>query len=228
MIVDKNNNKTKRPNNLFKAFLKSKAVKRIFDYLLSTLLLFITFPIFILISLLIKFYSKGDIFYLAERIGLNGKKFKMYKFRTFHENADEISKSFSVPDSDPRRTRLGKKLKKFRLNELPQLINVIKGEMSLVGPRPEVEYYIKKLKGREKEILTIKPGITDFASIKFINEGKILDRCNYKNKDLAYEKLIRPEKLRLQLKYLMERNIIIDVKLLLKTISLIFKEWTKK
>lgn len=201
-----------------KKFLKSETTKRIFDFLLSAIFLCLLLPLFIIIAILIKIDSKGDIFYIAGRVGLNGKKFKMYKFRTFLDDANKHSTAFSAPTNDPRITKLGKKLKKYCLNELPQLINILKGEMSFVGPRPEVEYYIKKLKNEEKKILTLKPGLTDLASIKFINEGEILEKSRYTNKDVAYERLIRPKKIKLQLRYIKERSLWLDIKIMIGTI----------
>ena len=190
--------------------------KRVFDLILASVVLFISFPFFVFFSIAIKLDSKGGVFYRAKRTGKNSRVFKMYKFRSMFENADKI-KIFSTSEDDSRITKIGKLMRKYKIDEIPQLMNILKGEMSFVGPRPEVPYYTSMFKGEEKDILSIKPGFTDFASVKFRNEAELLKGSD--NPDKAYEELIRPEKIRLQLKYMQKRNFWLDIKIVLKTIS---------
>jgi len=191
-------------------------LKRIFDVVFSILGLLLLFPLFVFVAVKIKLDSEGPVFYRGKRIGKFGKPFRIFKFRTMYANADEISQNQSAGDDDPRITELGKSLRSSKLNELPQLINVLKGEMSLVGPRPEVEKYVKVYTEEEKAILTVPPGITDYASIKFHNEGEILNGSP--DPDKTYEEEIRPEKLRLQLEYVRNHSFWIDLKILVKTL----------
>jgi lipopolysaccharide/colanic/teichoic acid biosynthesis glycosyltransferase len=189
--------------------------KRVFDFILALVGLTITFPIFLIISLLIKLDSKGPVFFKQIRVGKGGKPFFIYKFRTMVKDADKLGKSLTTKD-DPRITRVGKFLRKYKLDELPQLINVLKGEMSFVGPRPEVPEYVKKF-GREFDyILRVKPGITDFASIEFRDENELLEERE--NAEDFYLKEILPKKLNLNRKYVENRSFIVDIILILKTI----------
>ena len=173
-------------------------MKKIFDFLVSTIALIIMFPIFIMISLLIIMTSKGGVFFRGERVGKNGKIFKIYKFRSMKKNSEGNGK-WNIGDNDPRVTKIGAFLRKTKLDELPQLINVIRGEMSLVGPRPELKYYVDKYKNKEKAILDLRPGITDWASMVNIAQYEVFTKVE--DPDLAYEKHIRPVKLKLQLYY---------------------------
>ena len=147
--------------------------KRLFDILFSFIGLAVLFPLIVLIGLLVKQGSCGPVFYRGLRIGKSARPFKMYKFRTMAANADKIGGS-STANDDVRITKVGRVLRKYKLDELPQLINVFKGEMSFVGPRPEVPYYVGMFNGEEKAILSVKPGITDWASLWNSNEGVIL------------------------------------------------------
>jgi len=149
-------------------------IKRLFDIIFSIIGLIILSPLLIIISVLIKLGDRGPVFYKGTRVGLNGKLFKMYKFRTMVINADKIGGP-SSSDDDARITKIGKLLRKFKLDEFPQFINVLKGEMSFVGPRPEVKEVVGLYTERELPILTLKPGITDYASLWNSNEGKILE-----------------------------------------------------
>lgn len=198
-----------------------KFTKRVFDFSLAMVLLVFLLPFFLIVSFLIKLEDHGNIFYYSERIGLNGKKFTMYKFRSMFEHADKI-KIMSTSDDDFRITKIGRTLRSYKLDELPQLINVFKGEMSFVGPRPEIEYYTSQFKGEERKILEVKPGIADFASIKFRNEGEILAKSSIKDKNRAYELLIQPEKIRLQLEYIKKRGFWLDLRLILKTLKAVW------
>ena len=193
-------------------------VKRIFDLLASTIGLIILSPLFLLISLAIKLESKGKIFYLQKRVGLNGREFKLIKFRSMYENSDK--KGLLTIGNDNRITKVGKFLRKYKLDELPQLINVIKGEMSIVGPRPEVRKYVELYTEEQKKVLSVKPGITEFASIEYRNENELLAKS--KNPEKTYIEKIMPQKLDLNLKYVRERGMIIDLKIIFLTLKKIF------
>ena len=196
-------------------------IKRLFDVVSSLCGLIIIFPLFVLLAVLIKFGSKGSIFYDGARVGKNGKLFKMLKFRSMVFNADKIGGPSTAGD-DPRLTKMGIFLKKYQLDELPQLINVLKGDMSLVGPRPEVQIYVDMMSEEEKEnILSVRPGITDWASLWNFHESEVLQGSIDPEK--TYLEKIRPEKIRLQLKYVKERSFVIDLKIILQTIAKIFK-----
>ena len=196
-------------------------IKRLFDILFSFLGLLTTLPFLLIIALIIKLSSKGPVFYRGERIGKNGKPFRIFKFRTMVINADKMGGP-STANDDPRLLKIGLFLKKFQLDELPQLINVLKGEMSFVGPRPEVKIYVDLLSEEEKgKILSLRPGMTDFASLWNFHEGEILKGSSDPEK--TYLEKIRPKKIELQLKYAKERNFWLDIRLILKTIAKIFK-----
>ena len=170
---------------------------------------------------MVKLDSKGPVFYKGLRIGRWGKPFWIYKFRTMVPGADKIGGPSTAAD-DPRLTKVGKFLKKYQLDELPQLINVLKGEMSFVGPRPEVPQYIELLSKEEKEkILSVRPGMTDYASLWNFHEGEILKGSPDPEK--VYLEKIRPKKIKLQLKYIEDQSFWLDIKLILKTIFKIFK-----
>lgn len=192
-------------------------MKSSFDFTTSILGLAILSPFLLLLTILIKIDSPGSIFYRGERVGLNGRKFKIYKFRTMVQNAEIVGAS-STSDEDPRITNIGRFLRKYKLDELPQLINVLMGDMSFVGPRPEVKKFVDLYTEEERKILTVKPGITDWASLKFDNEGEIIKKSGIIDYDEAYAKLIRPEKLKLQLKYVNNHNFWTDIKIIFKTI----------
>ena len=195
--------------------------KRIFDIIFSLFGIVITFPIWILAVFLIKKDSPGPVFYIAKRIGKGGVPFRMYKFRTMVNNADKIGGP-STPGDDIRLTKTGKFLKRFQIDELPQLINILKGDMSFVGPRPEVKMYVDMMTEEEKNvILSVKPGITDYASLWNFSEWKVLSGSMDPERD--YLEKIRPKKIRLQIKYVKERNFWIDIKIILKTILKIFQ-----
>ena len=192
-------------------------LKRIFDLIFSTLGLILLSPFFIFLAIAIKMESDGPIFYRGVRIGRHGQPFKIFKFRSMVQNAEKIGAA-STSLSDSRVTRTGKIIRNYKLDEFSQLINVVFGNMSLVGPRPEVQKFVDQYTEEEKIILTIRPGITDFASIKFHNEGEIIETSGIEDADEAYAKLIRPEKLKLQIKYVKEQNIFLDIKLIFKTL----------
>lgn len=188
-------------------------VKRFFDAVSALIGLAFLSPLFLVISIIIKKESPGPVFYRGVRSGLNGKLFRIFKFRTMVTNAESIGGP-STALNDPRLTKVGAFLRKYKLDEFPQLINVLKGEMSIVGPRPQVEEYTKLYNDDEKVILSVKPGITDYASIRFINLDKILGD---EKVDEKYMKEIEPEKNRLRIKYAREHNFWIDCKIIFLT-----------
>jgi len=196
--------------------------KRIFDLVLSGILIVLLLPFMLVISIAIYIGYPWIIIYKSERVGKNGEKFGMFKFSTLVRNADNLG-GIAVAREDGRTTKVGKFLRRTKLDELPTLFNVFKGDMSFVGPRPEVPFYVEKFTEEEKKILSVPQGITDFSSIRFRNESEILENSGYEDKDKAYEDLIQPEKLKLQLKYVKERNFLLDVKLILITIKSVFK-----
>jgi len=189
--------------------------KRIFDIIASGIGLIVFSPLMLIIAYLIKKEDGGPVFYRGVRVGKYGKPFRIYKFRTMVVDAEKIGGP-STADDDPRITRVGKILRKYKLDELPQLINVLKGEMSIVGPRPEVQFYVDMFTEEEKDILSVKPGITDWASLWNPDEGAIL--AGSPDPEKTYMEKIRPTKIRLQLKYVKERSFWVDLKIIALTI----------
>jgi lipopolysaccharide/colanic/teichoic acid biosynthesis glycosyltransferase len=202
--------------------------KRGLDVIISATGLLLLSPVFLLLALAIKADSPGPVFYRGVRIGRYGRPFRIYKFRSMVQDAEKRGAS-STNLTDMRVTRVGRFIRKFKLDEFSQLINVLLGDMSLVGPRPEVQKFVDMYTDEERIILTARPGITDWSSIKFHNEGEIIESSGIADADEAYARLIRPEKLRLQLKYVRERNLWIDIKIILCTVLTIFSghSWVK-
>lgn len=191
-------------------------MKRLFDLACSAAGLLVLSPALVLLTALIKLEDGGSVFYRGVRVGRYGKRFRIFKFRTMVVNADKIGGP-STADDDPRITAVGKFIRRFKLDELPQLINVLTGEMSLVGPRPEVPVEVDLYTEEEKALLNVRPGITDYASIKFHNEGEILRGSP--DPHLAYREKIRPEKIRLGLEYVRHHSLWVDLKIIFKTFS---------
>jgi len=195
--------------------------KRITDFIISSIGLIILSPVIAVISVLIKLNSEGPVFYLSKRMGRGGKEFKMFKFRTMVDRADTMGGPSTASD-DPRLTKIGLFLKRFQLDEIPQLINVLKGDMSLVGPRPEVKMYVDMMSQEEKDIiLSVKPGMTDLASLWNFHEGEVLRGTE--DPEQAYMEKIRPKKLELQKEYVKTRSFLGDLKIIFKTILKIFR-----
>ena len=190
--------------------------KRFFDFIISLIVLMIFCPLFLILAILIKKDSEGSVFYRQVRIGKDGKPFKIFKFRTMVNNADKSGVT-STKSDDIRITKMGRFIRKYNLDELAQFINVLKGEMSIVGPRPEIPYYVNMFTEDEKIILSVKPGITDWACIWNPDEGKLLAGSD--NPDRDYLEKIRPEKIRLQLRYVKEHYFWIDFKIMLMTLK---------
>lgn len=189
-------------------------IKRLFDIFCSSIGLIILSPILLLLALLIKLESKGPVFFLQTRVGLNNTDFKLFKFRSMFMDAEKRGQ-LTVGMRDPRITRMGYYLRKFKLDELPQLLNVIKGDMSLVGPRPEVRKYVNLYNTKQMQVLTVRPGITDYASIKFINENELLAQAN--DPEAFYISDIMPQKLELNISYIEQKGFFKDISLILKT-----------
>ncbi len=190
-------------------------MKRLFDTIASVFGLGSLGLILLCIAQLIKNEDNGPIFYRGLRVGLQGRPFRIYKFRTMVVDAEKLGAS-STTNEDQRITRVGRFLRKYKLDELPQLINVLLGEMSIVGPRPEVSRFTDMYTEEEKVILSVRPGITDWASIWNSDEGSIL--AGAADPDQAYLELIRPTKIKLQLKYVRERSVWTDIKIILLTL----------
>lgn len=191
-------------------------LKLVFDFLLSLVAVILLAPLFLILSLLILIDNKGPIFFKQTRVGKDGHPFKIYKFRTMVVDAEKLGKRITVGD-DVRITRIGKFLRKYKLDELPQLINVYRGEMSFVGPRPEVPEYTALYKEEQKDVLKVKPGITDYASIKYKNENEILAISI--NPEKKYIEEVMQDKLRINLEYIHNRSILEDIKIIFLTLS---------
>ena len=192
--------------------------KRLFDLFFSSIGLLFLSPFLTIVALLIKLDSPGPVFYRGERTGRNGVPFRIFKFRSMVIDADKKGAS-STNAQDARITRMGKIIRTFKLDEFSQLINVLRGEMSLVGPRPEVKKFTDLYTDAEKPILSARPGITDWSSIKFHNEPDIIAASGIADADEAYAQLIRPTKLQLQLKYVKEQNLITDLIIIFSTLA---------
>lgn len=193
----------------------NQAIKRIFDFLVSLLGIIILSPILIIVSIAIKIDSKGDILFLQKRVGRYGKEFNIYKFRTMITDAEKLGKQITV-GKDNRITKVGAFLRKYKIDELPQLFNVLKGDMSLVGPRPEVPRYVKLYNEEQKRVLNVRPGITDMASLRYKDENEILG--NVDNPEEYYINVIMKDKLALNLEYIEKSNVFFDIYLIIKTI----------
>jgi len=199
-------------------------LKRLFDIVVSSAGLLCAAPVLLLLAAAIKRESAGPVFYRGVRVGLHGRTFRIFKFRSMVVNAENIGGA-STSDDDPRITRTGKFIRKYKLDELSQLINVLLGDMRLVGPRPEVPYYVEKYTDEEKAILTVRPGITDWATIWNADEGAVL--AGSPDPEAAYEQLIRPTKIRLQLKYIRKRSFLVDIKILFLTFLAMIRPGSK-
>ena len=193
----------------------NQIVKRIFDFLVSLIGIIILSPIFVIVSIAIKLDSRGEVLFLQKRVGRYGKEFNIYKFRTMVTNAEKIGKQITV-GKDSRITRVGAFLRKFKIDELPQLFNVLKGDMSLVGPRPEVPKYVALYNEEQRHVLDVRPGITDMASLRYKDENDILGKVD--NPEEYYINIIMRDKLNLNLEYIEKSNLFFDIYLIIKTI----------
>lgn len=186
-------------------------MKRTVDICISLLILAFFLPFGLLLMLFISLESAGGVFYLQERVGLNGQLFKLIKFRSMRPNADKGSQ-ITIGNRDPRITRTGYFIRRFKLDEFPQFINVIKGDMSIVGPRPEVPHYVKLYTAEQKKVLAAKPGITDYASLAYFNENEILAKATDPQK--VYLEQIMPAKIELNQRYLSDPSLFKDFKII--------------
>jgi lipopolysaccharide/colanic/teichoic acid biosynthesis glycosyltransferase len=195
--------------------------KRIFDIVTAILGLIILLPIFLLIAALIRIDSKGPVFFLQQRIGKDGIPFLLFKFRTMHVGSEQGT-AITVGNRDPRITRVGYYLRKIKLDEVPQLINVVKGEMSFVGPRPEVKKFVDLYTPEQRKVLEVVPGMTDYASILFRNENELL--AGKSDPIVYYIEHIMPKKLQMNLEYVNDNNVWIDLKIIVRTLLVIFRK----
>ena len=192
--------------------------KRGFDVIATVIGSILLLPIIIPIALWIKLSSKGPLFYIQKRVGKDFKEFNLYKFRSMIIDADKVGLSITSGD-DPRITKVGKIIRRTKIDELPQLLNVLKGNMSLVGPRPEVMKFVAQKKEVYQKVLSVKPGITDNAAIRFRDEETIMEQ--YEDKEKAYLDIVLPQKIVLYYKYIDTISFIGDIKLILKTLKVI-------
>jgi len=197
-----------------------KVFKRILDIIISLIALLVLSPLLIIISVLLLITAGTPILFTQERVGRNWKPFYIYKFRTMVKDAEDLGPQISV-ENDSRVTPVGRILRKYKLDELPQFINVIKGEMSIVGPRPEVKKYADAYKNDYSVILKIKPGISDYASIHYHNESSLLKLVP--NAEDQYKSLIMPQKIKLYHKYMDEMSFVTDLKIIYATVKVLVK-----
>ncbi|OBX24147.1 glycosyl transferase [Bizionia sp. APA-3] len=193
-------------------------LKRLFDIVFSLLGIILSLPLLLVIALILKLESKGPVFYKQTRVGKGNSDFKIFKFRTMFIGSDKKG-LLTVGDRDPRVTKTGFFLRKYKLDELPQLINVFLGSMSFVGPRPEVRHYVNYYSVDDMEILSVKPGITDYASILFRDEAELLKTAE--NMESFYINTILPQKIALNKKYINSASLLVDFKIIIKTIQTI-------
>ena len=194
---------------------------RLFDIILSLMGVLLLFPLFIIIYILIIIESKGGGFYKQVRVGKDGIDFKLVKFRSMRVGSDKKG-LITIGGNDPRMTKMGYFIRSFKLDELPQLFNIIKGEMSLVGPRPEVPKYVALYNSDQMKVLSVRPGITDYASIEYMDENVILGKAA--NPERAYVEEIMPHKIRLNMKYINNQSVMEYFKIIFLTFWKIIKK----
>lgn len=186
-------------------------MKRLFDILVSFFILLLFLPVAVIIAFVISLESKGGVFYFQERIGKNGVPFQLWKFRTMQKNADQYGK-LTVGMNDVRITKAGLFLRKYKLDEFPQFVNVLLGQMSIVGPRPEVQEYVTLYSKEQREVLEVKPGITDYASLEYFNENELLGKSTDPKK--TYIEEVMPAKLAINRKYVQHSRFFQDIKIM--------------
>ena len=196
-------------------------MKRIFDIVASGIWLILLSPLFVILAIWIKCDSIGPVFYKQVRVGRNNMDFQLFKFRSMRVGSDKKG-LITVGGHDPRITRSGYYIRKYKLDEFPQLINVFKGDMSLVGPRPEVRKYVDMYTEEQMHVLDVRPGITDLASIRYRNENELLERVN--DPDKYYVEVIMPDKLRINLEYVARHSFTFDIRLIFQTFRAIVSE----
>jgi lipopolysaccharide/colanic/teichoic acid biosynthesis glycosyltransferase len=194
-------------------------LKRFTDIVVSVVALAVLSPFLLVMALLVGVTSSGGVFFLQERIGRHGRPFRLIKFRTMRP-ASEMSGLITVGSRDPRITAIGYFLRKYKLDELPQLLNVLGGSMSLVGPRPEVRKYVDLYSAEQRKVLEVKPGLTDYASIEYFSESDLLAAAD--DPEYTYTHVVMPAKLSLNMKYISEAGFFTDMKILIRTAARIF------
>lgn len=186
-------------------------MKRSFDICISLVILVLFLPIGLLLMLLISLESKGGVFYFQERVGLNGQTFRLIKFRSMRIDADKGSQ-ITIGNRDPRITKSGYLIRRLKLDEFPQFLNVLRGDMSIVGPRPEVPFYVAYYTEEQRKILTVRPGITDYASIEYFHENELLAKATDPQK--TYIEEIMPAKIALNQRYISNPGLVQDLKIM--------------
>lgn len=189
---------------------------RAFDMTAAALGLVVLSPLFVVLALLVRFTSPGPAFFQQERVGMHGRTFRMLKFRSMRQDAEALGGQLTV-GADPRVTRVGSVLRRYKLDELPQLINVVRGDMALVGPRPEVPRYVALYDARQRRVLEVRPGVTDPASIAYREESELLSSSS--DPEATYVDSIMPHKLELNLEYLRRRTLVSDIGILFATLA---------
>lgn len=195
-------------------------MKRLFDILFSLIVLVIGIPFGLLIALAIVVDSRGHAIYKQKRVGRHNVDFQLYKFRTMCDDADKGSQ-ITVSNHDSRITKTGSFLRKYKIDEFPQFLNILKGEMSIVGPRPEVRKYVELYTPEQMRVLSVRPGLTDYASIRYVNENELLAKSD--NPEQTYIHEIMPDKLVLNLQYIDEQSIWVDMKIMWQTVMAILR-----
>lgn len=196
-------------------------VKRVFDIFFSLFGLVLLFPLLLFISIAIVLDSEGGIFFRQIRVGKDNVDFKMFKFRTMRTGSDKKG-LLTIGDKDNRVTKVGYFLRKYKIDEFPQLINILKGDMSLVGPRPEVRKYVDLYNAEQMKVLSVRPGLTDYSSLFYINESELLRKSD--NPEQTYIEEIMPAKLELCKKYINEKSLLTDIKILFHTLKKILRK----
>jgi lipopolysaccharide/colanic/teichoic acid biosynthesis glycosyltransferase len=193
-------------------------LKRTFDIFFSIIGILIIFPIMLLLFFIVIIESKGNAIYIQKRVGKDKRDFKLYKIRTMYINSDKHGQ-LTIGKNDSRITKTGAFLRKYKIDEFPQLINILIGDMSFVGPRPEVRKYVEMYNSEQQKVLSIRPGLTDFASLQYYDENEQLSK--YDDPEQAYINIIMPHKLKLNLEYIGKKSFVEDIKIILRT----FLKW---
>ena len=200
-----------------------KYVKRIFDVLVSFIAIIVLLPVYIIIAIVIKLNSKGPVFYMQKRVAKDNKDFFIFKFRTMYVNSDKQG-LLTTSNRDPRITKEGYWLRKFKLDELPQFLNIFWGDMSFVGPRAEVRKYVDYYTPDQMRVLTVKPGLTDFAVLEYYHKEEEILKNNLDRYEEVYINEVMVEKNKLNLKYIDEISFLVDMKIIIQTVLKIFRK----
>ncbi len=196
-------------------------MKRLFDIVVSLVVLVIGFPFALIVAAIIVADSPGGVFYVQNRVGRGNTDFRLLKFRTMRTDADK-SGLLTVGGRDPRITRVGRFLRKYKIDEFPQFLNILAGDMSVVGPRPEVRKYVDMYSPEQMKVLSVRPGLTDYASIKYVDENEILAKSD--DSEQTYINVIMPDKLRLNIEYIEKISMKEDLRIIFMTISAVFRK----